>query len=69
MGDFKSLELENFKILKLILDILKLQMKGKIKKVLSVLNGSFLSSLVEEENTLFDFLKGHFEKKNWENLI
>ena len=38
-------------------------MKGKVKKVLSVLNGSFLSSLVEEENTLFDFLKGAFWKK------
>ena len=44
---------ENFKIVKLTLAILELQMKCK-KKVLGVLNGSFL---VDGGNNLFNFFK------------
>ena len=50
---------KNFHInLKLILDILEMQ-----KKVLGVLNGSFLSSLFGRGNNLFNCLKGCNLKK------
>ena len=56
-------------ILKFTLDILELQMKSK-KKVLDVLNGSFLSSLVGGDNILFNFFRGgNLKKKVWKTLI
>ena len=63
--------LSDFEILILILDILELQLKKKIKKkVLKVLNGSFMSSHVGGGNSLFNFFKGgNLKKKVWETLL
>ena len=60
----------DFEILILILDILELQLKKKIKKkVLSVLNGSFMSSHVGGGNSLFNFFKRGNLKRVWETLF